>query len=114
MTESTSASDLAAAILGPFKTEPATPKSRGERLSTRTPRTISRLSVTSHLSRTKTPISRRTRPATSTPKTIHDGPDEEEEPIENIPPTPSQSDKVDNDDVVRIFIRMSCLLADQI
>jgi len=100
LTESTAASDIAAAISGPHKTEPATPKSRGERLATQTPRTLSKLSVESRVSRLKTPTRQRTRPPTLTPKSTLDGPIEEEEPIENIPPKPSQPEKANEDDVV--------------
>jgi hypothetical protein len=91
-----SASDLA----GPSKTVPTTPQTRHQRLTSQTPRTLSKQSLNSHVSRSKT-TSRRERPATLAPQTPHDGPEEMEEPIENIPPTPDNtSQPVEEDDVV--------------
>jgi len=91
-----SASDLA----GPSQITPSTPQTRHQRLSSQTPRTLSKQSINSHASRTKTP-SRRDRPPTLAPQTPHDGPEEMEEPIENIPPTPDKtSQPVEEDDVV--------------
>jgi hypothetical protein len=91
-----SASDLA----GPSKTVPTTPQTRHQRLSSRTPRTLSKQSIQSHISRSKTP-SRRERPSFLAPQTPHDGPDEMEEPMKNIPPTPDKtSQPVEDDDVV--------------
>jgi hypothetical protein len=91
-----SATDLA----GPSRITPTTPQTRHQRLSSRTPGTLSKQSIQSHISRSKTP-SRRERPSTLAPQTPHDGPDEMEEPIENIPPTPDKtSQPVEEDDVV--------------
>jgi hypothetical protein len=91
-----SASDLA----GPSKITPSTPQTRHQRLSSQTPRTLSKQSINSYVSRTKTP-SRRDRPPILAPQTPHDGPEEIEEPIENIPPTPDKtSQPVEEDDVV--------------
>jgi len=91
-----SASDLA----GSSKKTPTTPQTRHQRLTSATPRTLSKQSITSHISRSKTP-SRRERAATLAPQTPHDGPDEAEEPIENIPPTPEKTaEPVEEDDVV--------------
>jgi hypothetical protein len=91
-----SASDLA----GHSNITPSTPQTRHQRLSSRTPRTLSKQFNNSYVSQSKTP-SRRERPATLAPQTPHDGPEEIEEPIENIPPTPDKtSQPVEEDDVV--------------
>ena len=91
-----SASDLAE----PSRITPSTPQTRHRRLSSQAPRTLSKHSIQSHVSRPKTP-SRRERPATLAPQTPQDGPEEMEEPIENIPPTPDKTlQPVEEDDVV--------------
>jgi hypothetical protein len=104
-------SGSASTIAGPSKIEPTTPQTRHQRLSSQTPRTLSKQSIKSNRSLLKT-ASRRDRPPTLDAQTPHDGPDEDEEPIENRPPTPAKGSQDQEDDVVCNVFSLLDLMAD--